>query len=108
MDLVAGKVERAMNITWAGKKEGETSSHRNCLQHSYSKILNDKKQTIIKVDGSQYKIRPLVRCPKTQKESNGNPHYKRGKKIFYWHTKADGIHWVSEDLIWLNLLRAGF
>jgi hypothetical protein len=55
MDLVVAKVEHAMNITWAEKKEGETSCHRNCIQHSYSKVLNDKKQTIIKVEGSQHK-----------------------------------------------------
>jgi hypothetical protein len=66
MDLVVTKVERAMNITWAKNKEGKTSCHRNCIQHPYSKVLNDKKQSIIKVDGSQHKIRPLVRCPKSK------------------------------------------
>jgi hypothetical protein len=95
MDLVVAKVERAMNITWAKKIEGETSCHRNCIQHSYSKVLNAKKQTIVKIDGSQHKIRPLVRSPKSKKKSDGNPNYKRGKKLFYWHSKTDGIHWVS-------------
>jgi len=94
MDLVISRVEQAMNITWADKKEGETKSHKNCLQHSYSKILNDKKQTIIKEGGNQHKRRPMIKCPKTFKESNENPNYKRGKRMFYWSSKQDGVHRV--------------
>jgi hypothetical protein len=39
-----------MNIRWAPKKEGEKKGHSNCVQHIYSKILKEKKQTIIKDD----------------------------------------------------------
>jgi hypothetical protein len=39
MDLVVAKVERIMGITWAPRKKGETSNHRNCLEHMYSKVL---------------------------------------------------------------------
>jgi hypothetical protein len=84
MDMVVEKVEHAMNITWAKKKRAR-----------HLAIGNDKKQTIIKVDGSKHKIRPLVKSPKTHKESEGNPNYKRGKQLFYWYSKAKGIHWVS-------------
>jgi TPP-dependent 2-oxoacid decarboxylase len=50
MDLVVEKVEHTMNIRWAPKKEGEKKGHSNCVQHIYSKILKEKKQTIIKDD----------------------------------------------------------
>ena len=29
---------------WANKKEGETKNHRNCLQQTYTRVLNDKRQ----------------------------------------------------------------
>ncbi len=101
MDLVVAKVERAMNISWAPKKEGEKNSHKNCLQHSYSKILNDKKQTVIKTEGNNHKRKPIVRHPKTFAASKRSPNYKKGKMMFYWYSKAEGQHWVSTVTIWL-------
>jgi hypothetical protein len=94
MDLVVRKVERAMNITWASRKQGENQQHKNCLEHTYSKVLNDKKQTIINDNGTEHKRKPLVRCPRTEGEANGNPHYKKGKRLFYWYSKLEGMHWV--------------
>jgi hypothetical protein len=32
MDVVVKKVERAMNIMWAPKKEGDKTNHRNCIR----------------------------------------------------------------------------
>jgi hypothetical protein len=88
MDLAVEKVEHQMKITWRPMKDRETKSHRNCLQHVYSKILNDKRQTIIKQEGTEHKRKPMVRHPKDQAAANkilGRPatNYKKGKVMFY-------------------------
>jgi hypothetical protein len=95
MDLVVGKVERAMNIVWANKKEGETNNHRNCLQQTYTRVLNDKRQTVVNRTGTEHKRRPGTRCYKTEKEAKGNPHYKRNQKTYNWESAEEGLHWVS-------------
>ena len=95
MDLAVERVEREMNITWGPMKEGETKSHRNCLQKVYSKILNDKKQTIIKEEGTTHKRKPLVRHPKTVAEAKNAPNYKRGRALYYWSSEAEGEHLVG-------------
>jgi hypothetical protein len=99
MDLVVSRVEHVMDITWAPKKEGETKNHRNCLEHTYSRILNEKKQTIIKEDGTNHRRKPLVKHPKTFAASNRASNFKRGKTQFYWVSKTEGEHWVSSKKI---------
>ena len=95
MNLVVARVERQMNITWAPRKEHETRNHRNCLEHTYSKILNEKKQTIIKQEGTNHKRKPVVRHPKTFAASKNASNLKRGKTQFYWFSKTEGENWVS-------------
>jgi hypothetical protein len=96
MDLVVEKVEHAMNIRWAPKKEGEKKRHRNCIQHIYSKILNEKKQTIIKEDGGTSQNRkPMVKHPKTVAAAKGAPNYRRGKAMYYWQSESEGMNLVS-------------
>ena len=33
LDWVVWKIMHAMNVQWAPKQEGETSSHKNCIEH---------------------------------------------------------------------------
>jgi hypothetical protein len=88
-DWVVEKVQKQMNVRWAPKKEGETTSHKNCIEHLYRRIINEKKQTIIKVgDGNQHGRLPFVRHPKSYKESKKAANYKRGKAMFYWKTQT--------------------
>ena len=80
-DWVVEKVQKQMNVRWAPKKEGETSSHKNCIEHMYKRIINKKKQTIIKGgDANKHGRLPFVRHPKTYTESKKATHYKRGKR----------------------------
>jgi len=95
MDLAVERVERGMNITWAREREGDKKGHRNCLEHVYAKMLNDKRQTIIKEEGTTHKRKPLVRHPKTVEAAGNAAHYKRGKTMYYWSSKAEGEHCVS-------------
>jgi hypothetical protein len=95
MDLVVSRVERVMKITWAPRKEGETNNHRNCIEHTYSKILNEKRQTIISSDGTNHGRKPHVRHPKSFAASKRAPNFKRGKAMFYWASKEEGEHYVS-------------
>ena len=97
MDLAVEKVEREMNITWApGKGEGG-GSHRNCLQQVCSKMLNDKKQTVIKEEGTTHKRKPTVRRPKSAAVAGINAaHYKKGKNMCSWSSIEEGEHPVSK------------
>jgi hypothetical protein len=95
MDLAVEKVEREMSITWAAVKEGGGGNQRNCLQQVYSKMLNDKKQTIIKEEGTTHRRKPIVRHPKSVAAARNAPHYKRGKTMYYWYSDDEGEHSVS-------------
>ena len=97
MDLAVEKVERDMNITWAAAT-GTAGSHRNCLQQVYSKMLNDKKQTIIKEEGNPHKRKPTVRRPKSMTAAGINGgQYKKGKNMYFWSSKEEGEHLVSTE-----------
>jgi hypothetical protein len=71
-------------------------SHRNCLQQVYSKMLNDKKQTIIKAEGTSHKRKRMVRHPKSVAAAGNAAHYKRGKNMYSWCSKEEGEHSVSQ------------
>lgn len=95
-ELVVARVVQAMQITWATKKEGETACHKNCIQHTYSKIMNDKRHTIIR--STSHGRQPMVRHPKTFEASGRAPNYKKGMKQFYWKSESEGVHVVRN--IW--------
>jgi hypothetical protein len=97
MDLAVEKVEREMNIAWAPPKGEGDELRRNCIQQVYSKILNDKKQTIIKEEGTTHRRKPLVRHPKSVAAAGNAPHYKKGKLMYFWSSKEEGEHWVSQE-----------
>ena len=85
-DIVVSKVMNRMNVMWGYKKEGETVAHTNCIAHMYSRMLCEKKQTVIKKgDENLHNRTPFVRRPKKH----------RGKTIFYWSSLSDGVHEVS-------------
>jgi hypothetical protein len=102
MNWVVQRVVNEMNVQWEPKKEGETVAHKNCIEHTYTRFLNEKKSTIIgKVKGGDaggLHRKPFVRSPKTLAAALGAAHFKRGKKMYFWESKAEGIHVVSENL----------
>jgi hypothetical protein len=98
MDGVVEKVVHAMNIEWSERKDGESPKHKNCIEHVYSRILNEKRNTIVKTTKFEDPTRrvPYVKSPKT-KEQAGNPiNYKRGKRYFYWKSRAEGEFQVGD------------
>jgi hypothetical protein len=99
-DLVVAKVEKAMNMRWAPKMEGETAAHKNCIEHIYARILNEKKQTIVKRgDGNKHGRMPYVRNPKTWRLSKYAGTYKKGRTVFYWNSHTESEHVVSLELV---------
>ena len=96
-ELVIARVVQAMQITWAAKKEGETANHKNCIQHTYSKIMNDKRHTVM--DKTSHGRHPMVRHPKTFEASGRDPKYKRGMKQFYWQSQSEGKHMVRKTAV---------
>lgn len=95
MDMVVSRVEQKMHITWAERKEDESNSHKNCLQHTYSKIMNEKKQTIIKAEGTLHRRKLLVKHPKSFGASKSAGKFRKGMTEFYWVSKEEGEHLVS-------------
>jgi hypothetical protein len=86
-DLVVATVMKRMNVTWGPKREGETTAHTNCIVHMYSRMINEKKQTIVKKgDGNTHNRMPFVRNPKLLK----------GKTVFHWNHTEEGLHKVSK------------
>jgi hypothetical protein len=96
MDLAVDKVKREMNITWESTKDGGDGK-RNCLENCYAKMLNDKKQTIIKEEGTTHRRKPVVRRPKTAAEAGYAKHYKKGKTMYSWSSNVEGNHSVSQE-----------
>jgi hypothetical protein len=75
-----------------GAKKGRKKGHRNCIQHIYSKILNEK--TIIKDDGGQSKNKK-AEASKTLAAANGATNYRRAKPCTTSQNKSEGMNLVS-------------
>jgi len=95
MDLVVKKVEDHMHITWAPMVEGRGPKRKNCIEHIYFRVLNEKRATIIR--GA--KRTPYVRTPKSFAQANHDPNYRKGKTLFCWRSRTDGEHSVSKEII---------
>ena len=92
-DLVVKHVMERMNLTWGPKKEGETSAHTNCIAHMYSRIMNEKKQTIVKKgDANTHNRIPGVRSLRN-----------KGSAYFYLNNGGDGRQMVSSLETWFDL-----
>ena len=97
MDWVVQKVVKVMNIEWEPKKEGETKAHKNYIEHVYARMLNDKRFTVVRTskDNSEKHRTPYVKSPKSLEQSGFAPNYKRGKRFYYWKSRAEGEKQVS-------------
>ena len=89
MDLSVEKVERSMGMTWAASNV--ECSQRNCLQLCCAKMLNDKRQTAIKEEGSSHGRKPMMRLPKSVTGGGKN------SKVYYWWSKEKGRQMVSAE-----------
>jgi hypothetical protein len=97
MEYVCQVVGRKMRMSWAIPTVDVTSAHRNCIQHVYSRMFNDKKMTVCrKNNGCSHNQYPYVRSPKSLKESGNSVHYKKGKQLYYWKSPEKGEREVSD------------
>jgi hypothetical protein len=96
MDWVVEKVKVALNVQWEPRKEGESTSHKNCMEHMYARILSEKRNNLLAdvADKDGLHRKPTVKSPKTLEAALNAPKYKRGKRLFYWKSKAEGEHVV--------------
>ena len=99
MDWVVEKVQIEMNVQWEPKKEGENAGHKNCMEHMYARVLSEKRNNLLAdvPDKEGLHRRPSVKCPRTIEASLYAPNYKRGKRLFYWKSKAEGEHMVRDS-----------
>jgi hypothetical protein len=95
MDVVTNKVMRSLNIVWGAKREGEDLKRSNCIEKIYSRILNEKKTTVVKAIPSKDRRLPFVRHPHTRAQSGNPAAYKPGKTEFYWRSQDEGERVVS-------------
>jgi hypothetical protein len=99
MDLVVQGVVLSMNVQWEEMKEGESNAHKNCIEHTYARYLNEKKTTVIgKIkngDADGLHRRPYAKSPKSLEEAMNANHYKRGKRMYFWESRTEGVHVVG-------------
>jgi hypothetical protein len=96
MEYVCLMVERKMRVIWTVPTSDVTSAHKNCIQHVYGRIANDKKMTVCRKNyGCSHNKYPYVRSPKTFKSSGYSANYKRGKQLYYWKSPEEGEKEVS-------------
>jgi hypothetical protein len=87
--LVEEMVKSEMNITFAATNEEYDHRKRNCIQQTYTKLLNSRKQDIMKRQGgNNNNIQAFIKCQGGLKlKKNG-----RSKTQFYWtKTNEEGI-----------------
>ena len=103
-DLVVEKVMAKLNVAWAEKLDGESGQHRNILEKLYSRVVAEKRSTILAQDGLKFKRWPYVRYPTSKAKAMGAPNYRKGMKIFCWKSPTEPERLVSEKLVFPNVL----
>ena len=90
-DLVVDKVMEEMNIEFIKEEHHDSNpKKRNCIQQMYSKVLNMKKQDLMKKGGGNTSdIQAYLKRPvNIQNEGRMmTAKYSRSKTIFYWGQK---------------------
>jgi hypothetical protein len=90
MDVVTRRVMCELNVVWGETRVGEEAKRSNCIEKLYSRILNEKKNTIVNPDKTKNRRTPFVRHPQTKAKSGNRGHYRMGKTEFYWKSPAEG------------------
>jgi hypothetical protein len=58
---------------------------RNCIQQTYSKMLNNRKQDIMKKGNGNYNdVQAGIKQPTASKEKNKGKKHTKSKSVFYW------------------------
>jgi hypothetical protein len=99
MDVVTRIVMRELNVVWGDKRQGEETKRSNCIEKIYSRLLNEKKTTIVKPERTKNRRTPFVRHPQTKAKSGNPSKYKQGRTEFYWKSPLEGENVVK----WLCL-----
>lgn len=86
-DLVEDIVKSELNIAFHVSDEEYDHRKRNCIQQTYSKILNCRKQDIMKKsNGNKHNVQAFIKCQGIAKEKNKRRKLTRSKTQFYWTT----------------------
>jgi hypothetical protein len=84
-DLVEEMVMDELHIDFEAAEGERDHRTRNCIQQTYSKMLNNRKQDIMKKGHGNYKdIQAGIKQPSTSKEKCNGKKHKRSKSVFYW------------------------
>jgi hypothetical protein len=96
-EVVVDLVMKKLNIEWVsepGKKRSK--QHKNCIAKYYAKVLNDKKQTVLKKDnGNPHNTMAFLKRPTEFRSRKEQKKYKREKTCFYVKRKDDNGVYVQ-------------
>lgn len=88
-DLVEERVMDEMNCSFL---DDEPTNHkkRNCIQQLYSKLMNNKKQDIMRKGGGNiWEVQAFLKRPIHHDKTMKDKKYSRSKTVFYWSKKND-------------------
>ena len=89
-DLVEDLVLEEMNVGLLKdqpKLNDQSNKHkkRNCIQQMYSKVINNKKQDVMRKGGGNiHKVQAFLKRPTPRDTTMINKKYSRSKTVFYW------------------------
>jgi hypothetical protein len=108
-DLVVDKVMEDMNITFMKEEDDDKNpKQRNCIQQMYTKVLNMKKQDLMKKGGGNTSdIQAFLKRPVTLANQISNNKYSRSKTVFYWSGKNEDGGSVDNEVMQLCDLYCG-
>jgi hypothetical protein len=87
-DLVEDRVLDEMNLAFLD--EPSDYKKRNCIQQMYSKVMNNKKQDIMrKGGGNVLEVQAFLKCPSHKNQALKEKKKSRSKTVFYWSKKNE-------------------
>jgi len=108
-DVVVDKVKEQMNVEFMKEEEKDKNpKRRNCIEQMYSKVLNMKKQDLMKKGGGNTNdTQAFLKRPIIMESEIPSAKYKRSKYQFYWGQKTpDGVYknYVVREHMNLNVV----
>jgi hypothetical protein len=95
LDVVTNKVMKVLNVVWGDKRVAEEKNRTNCIEKIYCRVINEKKNTIVKAEGTINRRTPFVRSPQTKAKSGNPGAWNIGQREFYWRSQIEGEHVVK-------------
>jgi hypothetical protein len=94
MNVVTEMVMHELNVVWGDMRDGEEAKRSNCIEKIYTRVINEKKTTIIKRERTKHERTLFIRHPQTRAQSGNPGAYRQGQTEFYWKSVQEGVQVV--------------